>query len=76
WKLGGGFLLWKSDRGQGRTVVVSTHGYYTPWTATVKIHNGKEIRTYAPHGYEMVAPQLHRVVNGNFRPFSASSTAE
>ncbi|KPY80895.1 hypothetical protein ALO97_05290 [Pseudomonas syringae pv. tagetis] len=76
WKLGGRFLLWTSDRGQARTLVVSTHGYYTPWTATVKIPNGTEIRTYAPHGYELVDPQLHRVVNGNVRPFAASSTAE
>ncbi|OUM09228.1 hypothetical protein BW686_00605 [Pseudomonas syringae] len=75
WKLGRRFLLWTSDRGQARTLVVSTHGYYTPWTATVKIPNGTELRTYAPHGYELTDPGLHRVVNKNARPFALSSTA-
>ncbi|WP_024671900.1 dermonecrotic toxin domain-containing protein [Pseudomonas syringae] len=75
WKLGQKFLLWTSDRGQARTLVVSTHGYYTPWTGTVKIPNGTEIRTYAPHGYELVDPKLHRVVNKNARPFARSDTA-
>ncbi|WP_440060514.1 dermonecrotic toxin domain-containing protein [Pseudomonas syringae] len=75
WKLGRRFLLWTSDRGQARTLVVSTHGYYTPWTATVKIPNGSEIRTYAPHGYELVDPKLHRIVNKNVRPFAISNTA-
>ncbi|RMS09598.1 hypothetical protein ALP71_04810, partial [Pseudomonas coronafaciens pv. garcae] len=75
WKLGRRFLLWTSDRGQARTLVVSTHGYYTPWSRTVGIPNGTEIRTYAPHGYELVDPQLHRVVNKNARPFSHSNTA-
>ncbi|MFH7473845.1 hypothetical protein RA264_29140, partial [Pseudomonas syringae pv. tagetis] len=45
WKLGGRFLSWTSDRGKARTLVVSTHGYYTPWTATVKIPNCTEIPT-------------------------------
>ncbi|RMV81091.1 hypothetical protein ALP03_02223 [Pseudomonas amygdali pv. tabaci] len=76
WKLGRRFLLWTSDRGQARTLVVSTHGYYTPWTATVKIPNGTEIRTYAPHGYELVDPKLHRIVNKNARPFAISNTKE
>ncbi|RMO96397.1 hypothetical protein ALQ33_04759 [Pseudomonas syringae pv. philadelphi] len=75
WKLGRRFLLWTSDRGQARTLVVSTHGYYTPWTRTVKIPNGTEIRTYAPHGYELMDPRLHRVVNKNARPFAHSNTA-
>ncbi|EGH13479.1 hypothetical protein Pgy4_14386, partial [Pseudomonas savastanoi pv. glycinea str. race 4] len=59
-----------------RTLVVSTHGYYTPWTATVKIPKGTEIRTYAPHGYELVDPKLHRIVNKNARPFAISNTKE
>ncbi|KTB73877.1 MULTISPECIES: dermonecrotic toxin domain-containing protein [Pseudomonas] len=76
WKLGRRFLLWTSDRGQARTLVVSTHGYYTPWATTVKIPNGTEIRTYAPHGYELVDPKLHRIVNKNARPFAISNTKE
>lgn len=75
WKLGRRFLLWTSDRGQARTLVVSSHGYYTPWSRTVKIPNGTEIRTYAPHGYELVDPKLHRVVNKDARPFARSNTA-
>ncbi|WP_024647342.1 dermonecrotic toxin domain-containing protein [Pseudomonas syringae] len=76
WKLGRRFLLWTSDRGQARTLVVSTHGYYMPWTATVKIPNGTEIRTYAPHGYELIDPTLHRIVNRTAQPFAISTTAE
>lgn len=76
WKLGRRFLLWTSDRGQARTLVVSTHGYYLPWTSTVKIPNGSEIRTYAPHGYELVDPALHRVVSKSVSPFSVATTVD
>ncbi|MCD5995174.1 hypothetical protein KDX38_16165 [Pseudomonas sp. CDFA 602] len=75
WKLGRRFLLWTSDRGQARTLVVSTHGHYLPWTSTVKIPNGTEIRTYAPHGYELVDPRLHRVVSNRVQAFAASTAA-
>jgi|SRR5471030_150406 len=70
WKLDHKFLLWTSDRGQARTLVVSTHGTYLPWTRTTAIPNGSELRTYAPHGYELVDPGLHRVVSQRARPFS------
>ncbi len=75
WKLGRRFLLWTSDRGQARTLVVSSHGHYLPWTGTVNIPNGTEIRTYAPHGYELVDPLLHRIVSQRVEPFAISSTA-
>jgi hypothetical protein len=70
WKLGRKFLLWTSDKGQARTLVVSTHGYHLPWTKTTAIPNGTELRTYAPHGYELVDPRLHRVVSQRVSPFS------
>lgn len=70
WKLGRRFLLWTSDKAQARTLVVSTHGYYLPWTKTAAIPNGTELRTFAPHGYELVDPRLHRVVSQRVNPFS------
>lgn len=70
WKLGHKFLLWTSHRGQARTLVVSTHGYYLPWTKTTAIPNGTELRTYAPHGFELVDPGIHRVVSQRTGPFS------
>lgn len=70
WKLDRKFLLWTSDKAQARTLVVSTHGYYLPWTKTTPIPNGTELRTYAPHGYELIDPRLHRVVSQRVRPFS------
>lgn len=73
WKLGRRFLLWTSDRGQARTLVVSSHGYYMPWNSTVRIPLGTEIHTYAPHGYVLTDPRLHRVVNRTVRPFAISS---
>ncbi len=76
WKLGRRFLLWTSDRGQARTLVVSTHGYYLPWTSTVEIPNGTEIHTYAPHGYELVDPKLHRVVSEHVNAFAISNALE
>ncbi|WP_256672817.1 dermonecrotic toxin domain-containing protein [Pseudomonas sp. v388] len=75
WKLGRRFLLWTSDRGQARTLVVSTHGHYLPWSSTVKIPHGTEIQTYAPHGYILVDPMLHRIVNKTIQPFALSSEA-
>lgn len=70
WKLGHKFLLWTSERGQARTLVVSTHGYYLPWTRTTAIPNGTELRTYAPHGFALVDPGIHRVVSQRAGPFS------
>ncbi|WP_122419998.1 dermonecrotic toxin domain-containing protein [Pseudomonas viridiflava] len=75
WKLGRRFLLWTSDKGQARTLVVSTHGHYLPWTSNVKIPNGTELRTFAPHGYELVDPLLHNIVSKRVLPFATSSAA-
>lgn len=75
WKLGRKFLLWTSDRGQARTLVVSTHGYHLPWSRTVKIPNGTEIHSYAPHGHVLIDPGLHRVVSQRVGPFAISSSA-
>ncbi|MEQ7921346.1 DUF6543 domain-containing protein [Xanthomonas sp. WHRI 1810A] len=76
WKLEGKFLLWTSERAQARTLVVSTHGYYLPWSKTAAIPNGTELRTYAPHGFELVDPRLHRVVSQNIQPFSLLKAGE
>lgn len=70
WKLEHKFLLWTSEQAQARTLVVSTHGYHLPWTRTTAIPNGTELRTYVPHGFELVDPRLHRVVSQNIQPFS------
>jgi hypothetical protein len=70
WKLGRKFLLWTSDRAQARTLVVSSHGYYLPWTRTTAIPNGTELRTYAPHGHELVDPMLHRIASQSVRPYA------
>lgn len=75
WKLDRKFLLWTSDKAQARTLVVSTHGHYLPWTKTARIPNGTELRTYAPHGYELVDPRLHRVVSQRVKPFSILNNA-
>lgn len=75
WKLGRKFLLWTSDRGQARTLVVSTHGHYLPWSSRVQIPHGTEIHTYAPHGYILIDPMLHRIVNKTIQPFAISTAA-
>ncbi|WP_295473764.1 DUF6543 domain-containing protein [uncultured Pseudomonas sp.] len=75
WKLGRKFLLWTSERGQARTLVVSTHGYYLPWTRTVAIPNGTEIRTFAPHQHVLLDPGLHQVVRQRSSAFALSTTA-
>jgi hypothetical protein len=75
WKLDRKFMLWTSDTAQARTLVVSTHGYYLPWTKTARIPNGTELRTYAPHGYELIDPRLHRVVSQRVKPFSILNNA-
>jgi hypothetical protein len=62
--------LWTSDRAQARTLVVSSHGYYLPWTRTTAIPNGTELRTYAPHGHELVDPMLHRIASQSVRPYA------
>ncbi len=76
WKLGRKFLLWTSDRTQARTLVVSSHGYYLPWTRTTAIPNGTELRTYAPHGHELVDPMLHRIASQSVRPYALLNTAQ
>ncbi len=76
WKLGHRFLLWTSERAQARTLVVSTHGYYLPWTKTTAIPNGTELRTYAPHGFALVDPGIHRVVSQRAGPFSLLTTVD
>lgn len=70
WKLGRRFLLWTSEHRQARTLVVSSHGYYLPWTRTSAVPNGTELRTYAPHGHSLVDPSLHRVVSQKVAPYS------
>lgn len=75
WKLDRKFMLWTSDTAQARTLVVSTHGYYLQWTKTARIPNGTELRTYAPHGYELIDPTLHRVVSQRVKPFSILNNA-
>jgi hypothetical protein len=76
WKLGRKFLLWTSDRTQARTLVVSSHGYYLPWTRTTAIPNGTELRTYAPHGHELVDPMLHRIASQSVRPYALLNTGQ
>lgn len=76
WKLGRKFLLWTSDRNQARTLVVSSHGYYLPWTRTTAIPNGTELRTYAPHGQTLIDPTLHRVASQNVIPYSMLNTTQ
>lgn len=69
WKLTHKFLLWTSDRGKARTLVVSTHGYYLPWSKNTLIPNGTELHVYVPHGYTFFDPSLHRVVQQQVKPF-------
>lgn len=76
WKLDGKFLLWTAEHRQARTLVVSTHGYYLPWSKTAAIPNGTELRTYVPHGFELVDPRLHRVVSQSVQPFSLMTTGQ
>jgi hypothetical protein len=76
WKLGRKFLLWTSERNQARTLVVSSHGYYLPWTRTTAIPNGTELRTYAPHGQTLIDPTLHRVASQNVIPYSVLNTTQ
>ncbi|MCF7534413.1 dermonecrotic toxin domain-containing protein [Pseudomonas petrae] len=76
WKLGRKFLLWTSDRTQARTLVVSSHGYYLPWTRTTAIPNGTELRTFAPHGHELVDPMLHRIASQSVRPYAMLNSAQ
>ncbi|TDV55829.1 hypothetical protein EC919_103375 [Pseudomonas graminis] len=76
WKLGRKFLLWTSDRSQARTLVVSSHGYYLPWTRTTAIPNGTELRTFAPHGHELVDPMLHRIASQSVRPYAMLNSTQ
>lgn len=70
WKLGHKFLLWTSDRGKARALVVSTHGYYLPWSKSTRIPTGTKLHVYAPHGHELIDPALHRVIRQNAKPFA------
>jgi hypothetical protein len=75
WKLERKFLLWTAEREQARTLVVSTHGYYLPWTKSTAIPHGTELRTYVPHGFELIDPRLHRVVSQSIEPYSLMNAA-
>jgi len=75
WKIEGKFLLWTAEHQQARTLVVSTHGYYLPWSKSTAIPNGTELRTYVPHGFELIDPRLHRVVSQSIQPYSLMTTA-
>lgn len=70
WKLRRQFLLWTADTRQARTLVVSSHGYYLPWSKNTGIPTGTELQVYAPHGYSLVDPSLHRVVSRKVAPFA------
>jgi len=70
WKLQRQFLLWTAESRQARTLVVSTHGYSLPWSRNAVIPNGTELGVFAPHGFELVDPRLHRVVSRKAVPFA------
>lgn len=70
WKLQRQFLLWTAEHRQARTLVVSSHGYYLPWSKNTGIPVGTELHVYAPHGYVLVDPKLHRVVSKKTAPFA------
>lgn len=76
WKLKRQFLLWTAETRQARTLVVSSHGYYLPWSKNAAIPNGTELQVYAPHGYELVDPRLHRVVSKQVSPFALLDTQQ
>lgn len=74
WKLKRQFLLWTAETRQARTLVVSSHGYYLPWSKNAAIPNGTELHVYAPHGHELVDPGLHRAVSKQASPFALLDT--
>lgn len=74
WKLQRQFLLWTAEGRQARTLVVSSHGYSLPWSKNAVIPNGTELGVYAPHGFELVDPRLHRVVSKQAVPFALLNT--
>lgn len=76
WKLGRKFLLWTSQNNQARTLVVSSHGYYLPWTRAVAVPNGTELRIYAPHGSELLDPGLHKVVSQSIKPYALLNSVQ
>jgi len=75
WKLGRRFLLWTSDRTQASTLLVSTHGYYLPWSGTTRIPAHMDIYTYAPHGYGLTDPGLSQIAHRRVRPFAVSNSS-
>ncbi|MFS2161561.1 dermonecrotic toxin domain-containing protein [Pseudomonas sp. Pseusp122] len=75
WKLGRRFLLWTSNKSQATTLLVSTHGYYMPWTRNVALPNGTTVFTYAPHGHGLVDPGLRHIAHRRVRPFAMSNSA-
>jgi hypothetical protein len=75
WKLRRQFLLWTAESRKARTLVVSTHGYYLPWSNTARIPNGTELQVYAPHGHILVDPGLHRVVSRKTQPLAVLTLA-
>jgi hypothetical protein len=76
WKLQRQFLLWTAEHRQARTLVLSSHGYSLPWSKKAAIPNGTELRAYAPDGYELVDPKLHRVVSRQAAPFAILDTQQ
>lgn len=74
WKLRRQFLLWTAETGQARTLVVSSHGHYLPWSKNASIPNGTALHVYAPHGHSLVDPGLHRVVSRRVGPFAVLDT--
>lgn len=74
WKLRRQFLLWTAEHRQARTLVVSSHGYYLPWSKNARIPNGSELHVYAPHGHELIDPSLHRVVSRKVAQFATLDT--
>lgn len=74
WKLRRQFLLWTGETSQARTLVVSSHGHYLPWSKNAAIPNGTELHVYAPHGHSLVDPGLHRLVSRKVRPFAILNT--
>ena len=76
WKLQRQFLLWTAENRQARTLVVSSHGYSLPWSRNAVIPNGTELGVFAPHGFELVDPRLHRVVSRKAVPFAVLNSRD
>ncbi|MGV8917321.1 MAG: putative adhesin [Pseudomonas sp.] len=76
WKLEQKFLLWTSGKGQARTLVVSTHGYHLPGSRNTPIPSRTELHVYAPHGYILIDPGLHRIIRRRVNPLAILKNTE